>query len=136
MKDFDVIRAERVNADRTFRLAGEDFTFRASVGADQLAQYEDAMVQVTASATDLLAAMDSYILACLEPGQDEKWRTARNGGAELPVSVGDMRAVIDHINEVITGRPTGKPSDSSTQPSTTGTESTAASPSTAGKRKG
>jgi hypothetical protein len=130
VKDFDVIRAERVNADRTFRLAGEEFTFRPTIGADRLAKYEDDMFDAATAAASVAIA-DGYILDLLEPGQEKKWQAARSRNGDEAISFTDMREVINHVHEVISGRPTERPSGSTGGPSASGTGSTGGSPSKA-----
>jgi hypothetical protein len=122
LKDFDVIRAERVNADRSFRLGGEEFKFRPSVAAGVRVAFEDEAAEATTSRA-VLAAIDKYILNLLEPGQEEKWAAVRDDSAEFPVSFKDLEDVYQHIEAVLTGRPTERPSDSGGRPSQTGTGS-------------
>ena len=129
-----MVRAERVNPDRRFKIAGREFTFRPSIPADDMAAYEDGMLAGGATSKELLQVMDGFIVSCLEPGQEETWREARraheNGHGEVAITAGDLDEVIRHMIEVTTGRPTGRRSDSGEKQSSTGTGSTDASPST------
>lgn len=122
MKDFDIIRAERVNADRRVKLGGEVLTFRASVAADVMAEWWDSEHE---SEVEALAATDRFILKLLEPGQDDAWRRVRSPDQEIPVTNADLREFVLHVLEVMSGRPTERPSGSTGTRSATGTESKA-----------
>lgn len=134
MKDFDVVRAERVNPDRKFKIGGREFTFQPAIPADVMAAWEDGMLAGGATSKELLQVMDTFIIACLEPGQEDAWWEARkahqNGHGEIAITAGDLDEVIKHVIEVTTGRPTGRRSDSGEKQSSTGTALTDASPST------
>lgn len=121
MKDFDVIRMEKVNADRKIKIGGEEFEFKASVAAEDWAAWLDGEVT---SQEEYLAQMDTFILACLEDGQEAKWRKVRNPKLKVPLSKDDIQEVIVHIVEVVVGRPTVPPSGSPGGGSAGGTSST------------
>lgn len=129
MKDFDVIRAERVNADRSFRIGGITFTYKPSVSADLLADYFDATFSVEGTNADVVAKADALVLGWLEPGQEDAWRAVRSASAESPLSMRDIQEIITHMTEILAGRPTESASDSSSTSERTGTTSVEQSPS-------
>ncbi len=126
MKDFDLIRLEKVNPDRGFRIGGEEFTFKPTVDAESWAAWLDGDSTTQA---DYLVEMDKFILACLEDGQEEKWKKVRDPHLKpMPLSKDDIQEVIVHIIEVVVGRPTVRPSASPGGESANGTSSTENSP--------
>lgn len=120
MKDFDIIRAEKLNADRTVKLGGEVLTFRPSVPADLLAEWWDSEHE---SEVEALAATDQFILQLLEPGQEDAWKRVRSPDQEIPVTNADLREFVLHVLAVMSGRPIERSSDSTGTRSATGTES-------------
>lgn len=124
MKDFDIVRAEAANADRTFKIGGETFSFKRSVSADLLAAYFDTSFSAVTTNADVLVAADALVLGWLEKGQETKWKKVRAATAADPLSIRDIQNIIEHMTETLAGRPTESPSDSSSTPSETGTTST------------
>ena len=120
MKDFDIIRAEKLNADRTVKLGGEILTFRPSVPADVLAEWWDTTHE---SEVEALQATDAFILQLLEPGQEDAWRRVRSPQQEIPVTNSDLREFVLHVLAVMSGRPTERSSDFTGTRSATGIES-------------
>lgn len=121
MKDFDLIRLEKVNSDRTIKIGGEEFTFKAAVAAEDWAAWIDGGSTTQA---EYLVEMDTFVLAALEPGQEDKWRAVRDPSADFPLSKDDIQEVIVHIVEVVVGRPIVRQSASPGGGSAAGTSST------------
>ncbi len=122
MKDFDVIRLEKVNPDRTIKIGGETFEFKPIVAADDWAAWIDG---TATTQEEYLGEMDKFILACLEPGQENKWAKVRDPRLKpVPLSKDDISDVVIHIIEVVVGRPTVPPSGSPGGESAGGTSST------------
>jgi len=127
VKDFDIIRAERVNPDRSFRIGGEEFTFAAVVSASVAASYEDIVTDPKRSSSEALEAMDDFVLSMIPPEQHPKWKAIRNRTGDDALSTDDIVEVLRHITEVTSGRPTVQSGDSSGQQSKPGTASKVAS---------
>lgn len=131
MKDFDTERVavwrERLEQDRTFRLGGQEFTYRVMVAPEALAPWFS--LTGDEDEIDAIAAMDKTVLAFLEPGQDEKWWAARSPDVEPPITGRNILDLCKWLLEEQAGRPTGKPSGSSPESATegSGTTSTAGS---------
>lgn len=114
MRDFDEIRREREQRDRSFRIGGEEFTYKASVAPEVLVRWNSAATaELELTETEWLELFDETTLAILDPGQQEKWERVRAVGGDHPLNIGDMRAVIQFLIEEATGRPTGPPAGSS-----------------------
>ncbi len=129
MQDFDVIRAERRaqrDGDREFKVGGKTFKFAAYSSPDLYAN-----VQLAVSDPEWLEAADAFMDSVLETPQGKKdWKAVRNGAKE-PLSFTDIRAVMDHVVEVTSGRPIEASNGSSPGSSDSGTSSTAPAPATA-----
>ncbi len=120
MRDFDIDRATREEADHQFRIGGEDFTFRAYVHPEDLVRMQNAITDA-----DFLKVTDEVFPgSLLEPGQEKKWAKVRSRENPKPLSVTDIVGVINYVSQVATGRPTEQSSDSSATSSPTGTAST------------
>lgn len=133
MKDFDELRANREQQDRTFRLSGREFRFRAATRPEETAELFDwldgfapPMPQIEAT-----ALCDRAIKALLEPDSAPLWDEVRSED-DPPVTQTEILAIIAHILEVQTGRPILQLDGSGGTPSSTGTRSTGASASPAG----
>lgn len=125
MKDFDLDRAIRETADRSFRLGGETFTFRPYVHPNVMIRFQESFGQGDATFLERLDEIMTKDL--LDPGQESKWKKIRSDKLDKPVSSFDLVAVYNYIIGEATGRPTVQSSDSSATPSPTGTDSTAPS---------
>lgn len=125
MQDFDLIGAEnREHADRTFRIGGQEFTFRSYMHPSILIELENAK-----SDEDWLKKADKFMVEnILEPGQEKAWAAVRDIKAERAISVYEMASIIQHAVSVTSGRPTQPSSDSSPTPSRPGMSSTEKSP--------
>lgn len=121
MKDFDVIRMENVNPDRKVRIGGQELQFKAKVLAEDWARWLDG---AAGTQEEYLAEMDIFILSALEPGQEAKWKKARDPELEVPLSKDDIQDLVVHIVEVVVGRPTVPPVASPGGESAGGTSST------------
>lgn len=135
MKDFDPDRIGR-QADedtRTFKLGGETFVIRAAIRPDVLAGYDD--IGDDTSTVETLRILDDLLVNLIEPdfgnnggGIDATDRyLALRERTEDPIELTDILDVVNWVVEVYTARPTGKPSDSGTGRSGTGTPSTVVS---------
>lgn len=124
MKDFDQERQARVNRERTFRIGGEEFTYRPAVSPEALLPYNTAITgDSRPSEAEWIELYDETIRALLDPGQEEKWATVRNPDVENPISIQDLSGLLQWLLEEQVGRPTGQPSDSSTSSDGNGTHS-------------
>lgn len=128
MKDFDTDLAAAVEADRTFRIRGQEFTFGPRVDANVLAKFEDARFDTETTSVQTIELCDELICSCLN-GEEKKWRELRKS-ADPPIDYRDMLDLVAHIMEVTSARPTEKPGDSGTTSGKTGTPSKVASSST------
>lgn len=129
MHDFDEVRERnRLNSDRKFKLLGRTFTFREYLDPLTLAP-----VRVIGLSDEewLKVADDVMVEALLEPGHADDWAAVR-AEKEKPLSIFEIGQIMEHIQEVTSGRPTQPSSVSSTTPSRRGTTSTEKSPSPAG----
>lgn len=125
-KNFDEERPRPPIGARTFVLRGEEFVVRAGVRPEVLAEY--AVDADTLEAT--LAQIDTVMEKLLEPGESgdayQRYLAVR-AQDDWPLSIHDMRAVMQWIFEVHTLRPTSPSGNSSSGPAGTGTRSKAAS---------
>jgi hypothetical protein len=127
MKDFDQERAIRTapsEDERTFVLAGESFTIRASVRADTLAHASD--VTADSKVSDDVAAFDALIEGFLEEHDRPRYRLLRARETD-PVTFDDLMEVAAWMVSVNSGRPTQQASPSTAGPERTGTTLTAVS---------
>lgn len=133
MKDFDVKRNERANKDRTFKLNGIEFEYRPAVAPESLLEWSQmiggeyverdsngTIVQAadgqpisSLSEQQALTIYNNTILAFLAPGQEDKWRAARDPNSANPVNLTDLTDLITWLFEETSGRPTGPSSNSS-----------------------
>lgn len=127
MKDFDATRS-RTREDRTFRLAGETFVARAKVRPEKLIAFDElADLGDDAPISETMRLIDEVLTALIDPADDALVRYQKireSEDPEMAVGVDDLRDVLDWLMEVITGRPTGSPSDSTSGRESTGTSST------------
>lgn len=100
-------------------MGGETFEFQAYSSPDLYAA-------TWTSDTDMawLAAADAFIDSVLIPADRKKWAKVRKTSAEAPLSLADVRDVMDYVLEVTSGRPTAQPNVSSGTSSAPGTSST------------
>lgn len=124
MKNFDEERRGRLEADRSFILGGETFTYKASVAPETVLRWSQLTGGEIPDLTEVeaIAIYDETVLVFLEEGQNEKWAKVRDPEHEFPLSIGDLRKLIRHLFEVTSDRPTGRPSGSSTGSGTAETE--------------
>ena len=128
MKDFDESRQAREARERTFKIGGEEFTFRPAVTPEALLPYNRAITgESKPTEEDWIAIYDETIRALLEPGQDERWAHVRGGDLANPLNVQDINELLQWLLEQQTDRPTGQPSDSSTSSGGNGAGSKAVS---------
>jgi hypothetical protein len=126
MKDFDAERQqrheqrERELGDRSFRLGGETFQFRANPSYTSM---EPLMKVQDAEGIEIIRLMEQSILDLLEPGQQDRFLVALRN-PDVPVTVFDLNEITNWITEAQTGRPTQAPSLSTPGGLTTSTEST------------
>ncbi len=126
-----MIRAERQNADRTFRIAGRKLRFIASITPDDLAAYEDGFT-VNKSSAENLKALDTFILSFLDEDSRATWKEARAVRGDDAIQLDDMLGIVKHVTEVTSGRPTELSGVSTGPVSGAGTISRDASSSTEG----
>lgn len=133
MKDFDALRAEREQRERTFKIAGRDFSFRAALPAEQYSLYLELMDKMSEGRwpEGSFDTLNSTMLQLLDDGSHAAWDevlASRNGN---PVSFEDMADIIDYCVGVQTGRPTQPRSPSGRTDESGGTRLTVASDSPA-----
>lgn len=127
MKNFDLIRDERLKRERSFQLGGETFTYRASVSPEALLAWDQ---RHDKQGQEFLDVVDETVLAFLEDGQKAKWEHVRRPAGPNntnPVNINDIVEVIAYLFEEQVGRPTESPSTSTNGAVTTETPLTAAS---------
>jgi hypothetical protein len=125
-KDFDALRKQREQRERSFTIAGREWHFRPALPAETYSLYLELMDQMSqgrwpSGAFDIL---NGTILALLEDGEQEAWEeivAVRNGN---PLSFEDLSDVIDYCVGIQTGRPTQPRSPSGTTGGSGGTSST------------
>lgn len=132
--DFDIGRQSRrrTREDRTFKLHGEYFTVRSGVRPESLAGFDG--FNDDASIAESMGAVDQMFRLMVEPDElaHERYDTIRADEVD-PLTVEDLREVVEWMLEVATGRPTGSPSASTDGPKVSGTPLTdvSSSPETA-----
>lgn len=125
MRNFDEERALRFTRERSFRIAGQEFSIIIGVHPDRfneiMAPYNS--ITTRTSAKDALERADETIKMMLETDEDrERWdaiRTQARSDAtetsdvtELAITSRDMRDVIEWWIEEQTGHPTSASSSS------------------------
>lgn len=121
MRDFDIDRAAREDNDRTFRIGGQEFTFRPYVHPNTMVRFQASFGQ---GDEHFLAELDKIISTeLLEPGQEEEWLKLRAEDHPKPPSAFDLVEVYNYVMGEATGRPTERSSDSTGTSSPTGTAS-------------
>lgn len=157
---FERRRQERLEADRTFPLAGETLTHRASVAPEVGSRLEAMRDKVGAEVAEarrriaaangepadlsdlqfddasMIEVADDTILACLEPDSHEAWSRLRAVDAAYPLNFEEIMSLADYLLGRVTGIPTSAPADSSDGRTTTAKRSKAASSSTASSSTG
>lgn len=153
---FDTVKVSRngrVDRDRTFVVGGQTFTYRPSVAPESIKRWSqmsggeftlkdddgrpildaEGQPQSTLTEDEALSIFDSTVLAFLEEGQEDKWKTVRDPNAAIPLNLTDLQALIRWLFEEQSGRPTTPPSGSTNGSGNggTGTSSTVASSSQA-----
>lgn len=108
MKDFDALRSEREQRERTFKIAGREFRFRPALPAQQYSLYLELMDQMSAGRwpEGSFDTLNGTILELLDEDSRVDWEVvlAERGGN--PISFEDMADVIDYCVAIQTGRPT------------------------------
>jgi hypothetical protein len=105
-----------VSDDVTVEFAGEQFRTRRKVGAIALMRFAKVAKTGGDSATmDGLAAMYDLLEACI--AKDE-WQRFLSHAADVDADDGELMKVVSDVIELLSGRPTGRPSDSSDGPQT------------------
>ena len=106
MKDFDTLLAQ----DRTFKVRGETFTWR-EVKPEILSSWEPAKKNGKEE-DDVWAIMDQQVVFMLETDVErERWKALRDR-EDKPVTIAQMRSILEWLVEEQTGRPTEPPSTS------------------------
>lgn len=131
MKDFDELRREREQRERSFRIAGREFFFRPALPAAQYSLYLELMDKMREGRwpEGSFETLNETVLQLLEEESRDHWRVtiAENNGN--PVSFEDIADVIDYCVAVQTARPTkprslsGSTGESGGTPSTDGSGS-------------
>lgn len=111
MKDFDVARKARKDADRAFQLGGEVFFMKAGVKPEVFAAYDDLTEETTSM--DALKTIDAIVLDMIESRDEAAGRyQAIRANEEDPVTLSDLTALVEWLIGEQTGRPTQPPSPS------------------------
>lgn len=126
MKDFDIQRQERKDADRDFHIGGETFTLKTGVRPEVIAKYEE--ITGDTPATAVIAAFDTMIIDMIEPDDDaaKRWRDLREREDD-PLTLDDIGELVKWAMGEMAGRPTQQSSPSPAGRGRTGTTSTGAS---------
>lgn len=128
VKNFDELRATRVERDRKFQIGGETFTRRPAVRPEALAKWEHIGKHGSEmTSEEVLADMDETICNLIEPGASsrdhKRWHKLRERDDD-PITGDDMISLITWIVEDMTDRPTVPSGTSSDEPERTGASST------------
>jgi hypothetical protein len=152
---FEALRKEREEADRSFKILGETLTVKASVAPEigfRLGEFQAKLVAYQAADkeretrgeppsemgvtnAEFVELSEWTIRSCLEPDSVAAWERLRAPDAKDPLTLLDIYAVATYVQARASGLPTVGPADSSAGPQTNGTSSTAASPSPAAPRR-
>jgi hypothetical protein len=143
MDSFEQARPDMPVVELTIR--GEQFRFSRKGNAMKFATWLDApqstitncpecnaRIQIGSfrRSLDLTEASIELIETMLDPQELPRWRTILDDD-EFPLTPDDLQKILMRALELISARPTVRPSDSSSTESETGTSSTAGSPSPA-----
>lgn len=115
----------------TFVIGPDDFEFQCKmrVRPEVIVDYEK--LPDDAPAAVVLEVLDRLIPDLLIPEHAEPWLRLRAEEGDEAVELGELAELAAWLVESVVNRPLGADSSSSASPSTTGTNSTAASPSQA-----
>jgi hypothetical protein len=124
VKDFDqdLARADRASRDRSFKIAGEEFTRRVAVRPEVLEEWS--RLGADEAETTGFQILDRVIFSLIEPDGHDRWRQLREREQD-PITYKDLQEVTAWLVAEETGRPTAAPSPSTAgreQPGTTSTE--------------
>lgn len=137
MESFELARPDQPVVELTIR--GQEFRFSRKGNAMKYATWMDAPASVITHcpecqariqigsfrrALDVMEASLELIEAMLDPRDLERWQAVRDDD-EYPLTPEDLQKIVLQSLELIAGRPTERPSDSSSTESGTGTRSTA-----------
>lgn len=113
MRNFDEERQARLEQDRSFQINGETFTRRPGVAPEKVLPWVQMITGETdPTEADAITILDDTVLAYLEPGQEERWRVARDPESDNPVTIPDLRRLLEWLTQEDAGRPTGQSSAS------------------------
>lgn len=112
MKDFDTLRSQREQRERTFKIAGHEFRFRPALPAHSYSLYLELMDKMSEGRwpEGSFDTLNGTILALLEPDYHDLWGQVIDESSDNPVSFEDLSDIIDYCVSVQTGRPTKPPS--------------------------
>jgi hypothetical protein len=117
--NFDEKRNERMSRTRQFTIGGETFSYRPGVEPEILADWMD--VGADTPEQEAIQIADRTIVAFLDAGQENRWRSLRKPGAlDNPITSGDLLTLLRWLISEQGGRPT-EPSRSSSNGSETPT---------------
>ena len=105
MIDLDAERDARVNPNRTFKIGGEEFTFKPGLAPEALTDYFRVHKEPDTPDAEVLRVLDQTVLKCLEAGQEDKWLKVRDPDLPYPITATDIYRVINVVIEGTTGRP-------------------------------
>ena len=133
MKDFDALRSEREQRDRSFRIAGRDFRFRPAIPAQTYSLYLELMDKMSEGRWPEASfeTLNATMVDLLELDDREAWADVLAASNGNPISFEDIADIIDYCVSVQTGRPTAPRSPSSPTGGSGSTKSTDASDSPA-----
>lgn len=108
MKDFDALRAEREQRDRSFKIAGHEFRFRPALPAETYSLYLELMDKMSEGRwpEGSFDTLQATMLALLEDDSRDVWLRAVGDNVANPISFEDVADIIDYCVSVQTGRPT------------------------------
>src|SRR5262245_2222585 len=120
MKDFD----EELVEDRTFKLAGETFTWKY-IRPETLFNLADDLQKQNGANDGGLSLLDAQVTIFLNEGDLDRWKSLRERD-ENPVTLGQLTTLVEWLVEAQSGRPTETPAPSVTGRGKTGGSSRAA----------
>lgn len=143
MRNFDEVWDAETEDDRAFVLRGERFVLKQAVRpetmAEKLGSLDRVRQQDDATIADVMVAVDEFVLAMVEPGDDaegryRKIREREENGLNAARMLQLQQWIVERQTTLVedqTGRPTGSPRASSGGRRTAPTSSTGGSSSQA-----
>lgn len=137
MKNFDEVRKERQERERTFQIGGEAFTYRTDVTPEELMPwYRMSAGDDLLSQEEQVARWDETVLLFLEAGQKKRWEKVRSARGAEALTLFDLSELIEWLVSELAARPTTQRSGSSRGSGSAGTGTTSKAGSSSQAAKG